>query len=130
MKFLDGLTPYAHWLLRLALSAVFLYHGFPKFQMLDQMAEMLHMPYFVAVLVALAEIGGPAFILVGGVWKDWMTRLGGAMIAIVMIGAIVLVHGANGFDMSKGGAEYNIVLLAIALYMVIKGNHMNHAGKK
>ncbi len=130
MKFLNSLSPYAHWLLRLSLAAVFLYHGFPKFQMLNQMAEMMHLPLFVATLVALAEVGGGALIIVGGFSKDWITRAGGAMIAIVMIGAIVLVHGQNGFDLSKGGFEYVMVLLAISLYLVIKGNSINHAGKK
>ncbi|WP_296809646.1 hypothetical protein [Thiocapsa sp.] len=47
----------------------------------------------VAVLVALAEVGGGLAVLVGGlVRRDWLTRLGGGVTIPVLIGAIAMVH--------------------------------------
>ena len=39
-------------------------------------AEMLQMPLFAAILIAIVEVGSVALILLGGFNKDWMTRIG------------------------------------------------------
>lgn len=118
---------YAHWLLRLALASVFLYHGLPKFQDLAGFAGMLQLPVWVAALVAIAEVGGALALLVGGFWNGMLTKLGGLMIAPVMVGAIYMFHwGQWGFFPTEanpmGGMEFQVVLLAIALYFAIVGN--------
>ena len=128
MKFLDNLAPYAHWSLRVAVASVFLYHGIGKFPNLQGMAEMLQLPVFVVLLVALAETVGGALILVGGALKDWMTRLGALMMMIVIAGAIVMFHwGRWNFVPSEshpmGGMEFQVTLLLILVYFLITGNN-------
>lgn len=125
--FLEGLAPHAHWLLRVALASVFIFHGVGKFPTLAQFAEMMNLPIAVALLVALAETVGGILVLAGGLGRDWMTRLGAAMFLPVMIGAIAMVHWprwsftpAEGFPM--GGMEFQVVLALVSLYLVVKGN--------
>jgi putative oxidoreductase len=126
MKFLDDLSPHAHWLPRIALASVFLYHGTSKLMNLSGTAEMMGgMP--MAVLAALMETGGGLLIIVGAFGKDVLTRLGGLLIAPVMLGAIFMVHwGQWNFMPSEshpmGGMELQVVLLLLALYFVIRGN--------
>jgi len=126
MKRLHAFAPHAHWLLRVALASVFLFHGLDKFLNLAGTAEMMGgMP--MAVLAAVMETGGGALILVGGFGKDMLTRLGGLLIAPVMLGAIFMVHwGQWRFAATDthpmGGMEFQFTLLMIALYFVLVGN--------
>lgn len=133
MEALDSLARHAHWALRLALGSVFLYHGLEKMFALGPTAGMMGMPVFVLLLVALAETAGGALILLGGVLYDWMTRLGALLIIPVMIGAISLVHwGQWSFVPSEthpmGGMEFQVTLILISLYFLLKGNRVNGEG--
>jgi len=123
----ETLEKYAHWTLRVALASVFIYHGAQKLSGLEQFAQMMNLTYVVALLVALAEFGGGILVLAGGVTRDWVTRLGAAALVPVMVGAITLVHwGQWGFVPTAaypmGGSEFQITLLLISLYFVLKGN--------
>lgn len=129
MNFLRSLAPYSHWFLRLALGSVFLYHGVTKFPALGGLAEMMGMPVFMVGVLATVETVGALLILVGGLGWDWMTRLGGLLIAPVMLGAIFMVHlqhGWNSVNMGSGnmgrGMEFQFTLLMIALYLLVVGN--------
>ena len=87
----------------------------------------MHLPYFIALLVPLAEIGGSIFILVGGFYmQDLLTRLAGFFFAAVMVGAIVLVKWNGGWSKM----EFEVALLAIALYMLIAGKCVGGVCKK
>ncbi|MCZ6500218.1 MAG: DoxX family protein [Gammaproteobacteria bacterium] len=128
MKFL---TTNAHFLLRIALASVFVYHGMLKFMNLEGFAQMLPISYFAVVLVALAETGGGLLVLLGGfrddAVSDLATRIGAALNIPVMLGAIVLVHwGRWNFLPSEthpmGGIQFQTVLILIMLYLVITGN--------
>jgi putative oxidoreductase len=121
----------AHWLLRIALASVFIYHGVLKFLNLEGFAQMLPISYLQVVLVALAETGGGLLVLVGGFRADRIsdlaTRIGAAMNIPVMLGAIMMVHwGRWNFVPSEthpmGGMEFQAVLLLLMLYLVITGN--------
>lgn len=125
--YLDSFSQHAHWLLRFSLASVFLFHGVGKFMNLGGFAGMMDLSINIAFLVALAEVAGGLLILLGGVMRDWMTRLGGAVIIPVMLGAITMVHwGRWNFVPSEnfpmGGMEFQVVLLFIALYFVVRGN--------
>lgn len=129
MKLLDNLAPHSHWLLRIALASVFLYHGLTKFTMLSQMAEMMQKPVAMVVMVALFETFGALLVLSGGFLSDWMTRVGALLICPIMLGAIIMVHwGQWSFMASEshpaGGIEFQTVLLLIAVYLLIKGNNV------
>ena len=124
---MDRLAEYAHWALRIALASVFLYHGIGKLVGLEQTAEMLGLPFIIALLVALAEVGGGALVIVGAFTRDWITRIGAAFIIPVMLGAVFMVHWPQwSFVASEshpmGGMEFQVTLLLVALYLVIKGN--------
>ncbi len=121
----------AHWLLRIALSSVFLYHGLLKFANLEGFAQMLPISYLEVVLVAAAETGGGLLVLLGGFRNDAIsdlaTRIGAALNIPVIIGAISIVHwGRWNFVPSEthpmGGFEFQAVLLLVMLYLVITGN--------
>jgi putative oxidoreductase len=125
------LTKNAHWLLRIALASVFIYHGVLKFVNLEGFAQMLPISYLQVVLVALAETGGGLLVLVAGFRSDQIsdlaTRVGAAMNIPVMIGAITMVHwGRWNFLPSEthpiGGIEFQTVLLLLMLYLVFTGN--------
>ncbi len=118
---------YAHWTLRVALASVFIYHGGQKFAGLEGFAQMMNLSFGVALLVALAEVAGGTLVLAGGFARDWVTRLGAALLIPVMIGAIALVHwGQWSFVPSEGypmgGSEFQATLLLISLYFLLKGN--------
>lgn len=124
------LTSNAHWLLRISIVSVFLYHGILKFMDLEGFAQMLPISYTEVVLVALAEVGGSLLILAGGfrddLWSDMATRVGAMLNIPVMIGAIALVHwGRWNFLPSEthpiGGFEFQAVMIFLMLYVAITG---------
>ncbi|MFQ5549573.1 MAG: DoxX family protein [Woeseia sp.] len=128
MKFI---TTNAHWLLRIALASVFVFHGVLKFANLEGFAQMLPISYTEVVLVALAETAGGLLVLVGGfrgdAISDLATRIGAALNIPVIIGAISIVHwGRWNFVPSEthpmGGFEFQAVLLLVMLFLVITGN--------
>ncbi|MEN8207603.1 MAG: DoxX family protein, partial [Pseudomonadota bacterium] len=131
MKLQKRLSSNAHWLLRISIVSVFLYHGILKFMNLQGFTDMLPISYAEVVLVALAEVGGSLLILLGGFRNDpvsdVVTRIGAFLNIPVMIGAVTLVHwGRWNFLPSEthpvGGIEFQVVLMLIMLYIVITGN--------
>jgi putative oxidoreductase len=128
---MNASTAHTHWLLRIAVAGVFVFHGLMKLKNLEGTASMLPISYLSTVLVALAETGGGLLVLVGGLGKDRMydmaTRIGAAINIPVMLGAIVMIHWgrwnfvpAEGFPM--GGMEFQVVLLLLLSYLTITGN--------
>ncbi len=124
---LDSLKPNAHWLLRIGLASVFIFHGIGKAMNLGGFSDMSGLPTAVAGLVTLAELAGGVGIIVGAFTNDLITRLSGLAIIPVMLGAIFMVHWgrwnftpAEGFPV--GGMEFQVVLLVMALYFLVMGN--------
>ena len=106
-------APYAALLLRLSLGIMFLAHAAVKLFIFTPSGTAgyfgsLGLPPALAYLVMAAEvIGGSALIL--GIY----TRVVAILLAPVLLGAIVTVHGANGwlFTNTGGGWEYPAFLL-------------------
>ncbi len=130
MTLQDRLTNNAHWLLRIAIASVFVYHGVLKFSNLDGFTQMLPISYVEVVLVGLANVGS-ALVLLGGFRNDALsdlaTRVGAAFNIPVMLGAIYHVHwGRWNFVPTEshpmGGMEFQVVLALVMLYLVITGN--------
>ncbi len=128
---MNNLTSNAHWLLRIALASVFIFHGVLKFMNLEGFAQMLPISYTQVVLVALAETVGGSLVLLGGFRNDRVsdlaTRAGAALNIPVIIGAISIVHwGRWNFVPSEthpmGGFEFQAVLLLVMLFLLITGN--------
>jgi putative oxidoreductase len=128
MQPIDELTPEqqrvgaALLIIRLAAAAAFLYHGsailFGAFggPGIQGFSQSTHMPVPVAFLVGLAQFGGGLAMLTGV-----LTRLGAAGIIAVMLGAVFMVHLPKGFDVTKGGMEYALTQLLIAIAILITG---------
>ncbi|MDB5105542.1 MAG: DoxX family protein [Fibrobacteres bacterium] len=80
------------------------------------------MPLPLALAVMAAEFLGP-FALVAGFFTRW-SAFG---ISLVMLGAALMVHAANGFFLNwmgkqaGEGIEYFIPVIAIAVVLMIKG---------
>src|SRR5262249_22626611 len=69
-----------------------------------------HTSMTVSYLVGLAQVGGGIALLTG-----IFARVGAVCVAIVMVGAIKMVHLKLGFDINHGGMEYALTQLLIAL---------------
>ena len=109
-------------LARFALGIPFLYHGsailFGTFggPGLRGFSAFTHMPLFVAALVGLAQFAGGLAVLTGV-----LARLGATCIAIVMAGAVLMVHLPHGYEVAKGGMEYALALFLLALGIAASG---------
>jgi putative oxidoreductase len=109
-------------LIRIAAAMAFLFHGSGILFGLfggpgpRQFAAEMHFPVVVGYLVGLAQFAGAIAVLTGV-----LTRIGAACIAVVMLGAIFLVHLPHGFDIQKGGIEYPLTQLLIALALLFAG---------
>jgi putative oxidoreductase len=108
-------------ILRLALAAILLYHGIPKLMNFSQTVagfQSMHIPApsVSAGFALIVEVIGGLLILFG-VAVD----LAGLLVIIEMLGAIFLVHWANGFDFTKGGWEHPFSVLVMALALALAG---------
>jgi len=128
MEQLNKFSGVAHWLPRFSLAATFLYHGLGKFPMAQGMADMMGMPVFMVYMLAMMEVAGALLILWGGAGPDWASRVGGLLLAVVMLGAISMVHlknGWNSINMGGGnegkGMEFQVLILAVSLYFLFTG---------
>ncbi len=126
---LDSLKPNAHWLLRIGLASVFIFHGVGKAMNLGGFSDMTGLPTAAAALVTFAELAGGVGIIVGAFTSDLITRLSALAVAPVLLGAIYMMHWGRwsftpapdeGFPM--GGMEFQAVLLLMALYFLVMGN--------
>jgi putative oxidoreductase len=72
-------------------------------------------PFLLAILAGLGECGGLAFA------AGFVTPLAALGIATVMITAIGAVHWPNGFFNGKGGFEFNLTLLTVAVAVAATG---------
>ncbi|MEA2713237.1 MAG: putative oxidoreductase [Gemmatimonadales bacterium] len=128
-RFLPYHPDLARLILRLALAAVLLYHGIPKLMNFTATVVAfegmgLPAPPLTAAIALLAEVGGGLLILLG-VAVD----IAGILVIIDMLGAIILVHWANGFDFTKGGWEHPFTVLAMALTLALAGPGRLTVGK-
>ena len=109
-------------ILRIDSALVFLYHGsailFGAFggPGPQKFAAAMHAPAFIGYLVGLAQFCGGLSMITGV-----FIRIGAASIAIVMLGAIFLVHWQHGFNVSKGGIEYALTQFLIAMALLLTG---------
>jgi putative oxidoreductase len=84
--------------------------------------DQMHIPAVFAALAIAAEFLGSLGLVTG-----FLSRLAALGIAIEMIVAVKMVHGANGFFMNwtgqqKGeGFEYHLLAIGLALIVLIYG---------
>ena len=126
---LAGASLHSHWLLRIALASAFLFYGIDKFMGagVAGFAEMTGLPLIFAYLVAIAEILGGIGILAGAFMGGIVTRLAAVAMIPVLLGAIFMVHWWQWHFMASdthpmGGMNFQVVLLLMAVYFLIRGN--------
>lgn len=126
---LAAVRRHAHWFLRLAIAGVFVYQGIDKFLGggIGEFAGLMELPWVLALLVALTEIGAGVLVLTGGVISTWITRLGALMVVPVMLGAIFMEHWGQWHFMATashplGGMQFQVTLVLVAMYLFVHGN--------
>lgn len=98
------------------------YGGFGFAGTLGFFTEQMHLPWLVALLVIIGESFGSLGLLIG-----FLTRITAASMALIMVGAIALVHWPQGFFMNWSGKqagegfEYHLLVIAICAALVITG---------
>lgn len=109
--------------LRLSLGIMFISHGLLKLMVFTPAGtagffESLGLPSFLGHATMGAEILGGALLIAG-----FQARAVILTLLPVLIGSIVFVHGANGwqFGAEGGGWEYSAFLIAISLAQAIIG---------
>ncbi len=109
--------------LRVVLGVTFLLHGWQKFTEWTiagtqaSFAEMgVPLAEVAAPAVAVLELAGGALLVLG-----LATRMVAALLALVMLGALVLVHLPAGFFVADGGIELVLLLAAASLLFALAG---------
>lgn len=112
---------WALFLLRVIVGIIFMAHGAQKmFGLFDSpgLEKMMQGPNgpILGFLVSFGEFFGGLGLLVG-----FLSRFSAAALIVIMLGAIVQVHGPNGFFLSNKGFEYNLALIGMLLPILIAG---------
>jgi putative oxidoreductase len=114
----SNLSPYGALILRLALGACMVYHGYGKVvpdHAMDHFAHYvvsLGLPYWMGYVSALTEFAGGILVLFG-----LLTRPVAALIAVNMLVALVKVEAHQGLD----ACQLGVLLIAMAVALVCLG---------
>ncbi len=135
-------------LLRLALAAIFIYHGLNLVTGYTAEQFVKHLsdgdlnldgggahqwgstwmnaaaekqktpapPAAVQMAVAWGELIGGIALVIG-----LLTRVAAVGLMAIMGGAIATVHWPNGFDITRGGYEYNMLIIVVCLVLALAG---------
>ncbi len=130
MEFLNRYANLVHWLPRVALVGIFIPHGISKFTQGQAMADGMGMPVIMIYMIGLMELTAGVCMIVGALGRDILTRLAGLLIAMVMLGAIFMVHFPQWSFVANeakpmGGMEFQVFTMTVALYFLVKGNDAN-----
>jgi putative oxidoreductase len=104
---------------RVVVGVIFAAHGAQKLfgafggPGLQKIVDMLGP---IGYAVAIGEFFGGLGLVVG-----FLTRFSAASLIVIMIGAIVKVHGKNGFFLADQGFEYNLALIGLLAPTLLAG---------
>lgn len=123
---------WAGLILRLTLGFVMVPHGAQKLLgwfggfgfdgTMGFFTQKMDLPWLIALLIIIGESFGSLALLAG-----LLTRFTAASLAVIMFGAITLVHLPHGFFMNwfgqqKGeGFEYHLLVIGIAAALLVTG---------
>jgi len=107
----------AHWGIRAAIGVTFIVHSIKKFDPSWQgwLIDM-GLPPELQIPIALAELLGGIFLLVG-----ILNRITASILAVITLGAIFMIRGIEEFFISKGGWEWDLMILAGELSIIVAG---------
>jgi putative oxidoreductase len=106
-------------LMRVIVGIIFAAHGAQKLFGAfggPGLAEVVKMMGPLGYLVTIGEFFGGLGLIVG-----FLCRFSAASLIVIMIGAIAMVHGKNGFFLDKGGFEYNLALIGLLAPILLAG---------
>jgi len=137
-KIFSPIKPYTHHLLRLTLGISFFLHGYNKLPISEGFINWLGsqnilFPEITSYLVAWCEIlSGIGIILSGLIIKilpdfsNFLTRLSGGMICVIMISALTIAHSDWGVFSGERGkvlfASEQLFLLTLGFYFLLVGS--------
>ena len=129
---LDTDDAWTGFILRLTLGLVMFPHGAQKLLgwfggfgfdgTMGFFTQKMGMPWMIAFLIIIGESFGSLGLLAG-----LLTRFTAASLAVIMLGAIALVHRQHGFFMNwfgqqQGeGYEYHLLVIGIAAALLVTG---------
>ena len=105
--------------MRVIVGVIFVAHGSQKLLGVfggPGLAGVVEMMGPVGYLVTIGEFFGGLGLIFG-----FLSRFSAASLIVIMIGAIVLVHGKNGFFLDAGGFEFNLALIGLLLPILLIG---------
>jgi len=114
-------------IIRVIVGVIFAAHGAQKlFGAFDGpgLTKIVEMMGPIGYLVTIGEFFGGLGLVFG-----FLTRFSAASLIVIMIGAIVQVHGKNGFFSSAGGYEYNLALIGLLAPVLIAGPGRHAVGR-
>lgn len=88
------------------------------------LTEIVKMMGPIGYLVTIGEFFGGLGLIAG-----FLTRFSAAALIVIMVGAIVHVHGKNGFFSSANGFEYNLALIGLLAPILIAGPGKHAVGR-
>ena len=107
-----------HWGIRAAIGAIFLVHSIKKFDPSWEswLVYTAGLPPEMRLPIALAEFIGGIFLITGV-----LTRITASIFSIIILGAIFHIRWEKGFFISEGGWEWDLVMLAAVLSIIVAG---------
>lgn len=106
-----------HWGIGASIGAIFIIHSLKKFDpSWQEWLVGMGIPPEMQLPIALAEFIGGVCLIIG-----IFTRITGAIFSVILLGAIFHIRWENGFFVSQGGWEWDLVMLAAVLSIIAVG---------
>ena len=106
-----------HWGISASIGVIFIVHSLKKFDpSWQEWLISIGIPPELQLPIALAEFIGGILLVVGV-----LTRIASSIFAVILLGAIFHIRWENGFFVSKGGWEWDLVMLAAVLAIIVAG---------
>ena len=106
-----------HWGIRAAIGSIFIVHSIKKFDpSWQEWLVSIGLPPEMQMPIALAEFIGGVFLIAG-----ILTRITASIFSVILLGAIFHVRWENGFFVSQGGWEWDLVMVAALLSIIVAG---------
>jgi putative oxidoreductase len=96
--------------------------GFGFAGTMGMFTDKMHLPAVIAFLIIIGESFGSLGLILG-----FLTRVTAASYALIMLGAIAMVHWPNGFFMNwfgkqaGEGFEYHLLVIGMSLALLLTG---------
>ena len=111
------LADFTHWGIRAAIGVTFIVHSIKKFDPSWQSWLIdMGLPPELQIPIALAELLGGIFLIIG-----ILNRITASILAVITLGAIFMIRGIDEFFVSKGGWEWDLMILAGELSIIAAG---------